>query len=587
MRCRIDKGARKVFAPNNRESELFNKLHYIVGDFQTALDTYAIIETEGFKRYNELVLDKSGYDYNMEPDLETFMRYVNYQGIPTVSKVDVIEFMESVGIYDSRELLRRLSDLEVSGFLDFSAKSLVKSKIFSNFEAEKISSDLLLQNNIKEILKFIRQNEDFTINPTQYIAIGGVSEMGKKIVEQDFGDIEGTEVGLKRTNTSYTIDRQPNESLSRDISFLLTAVSESTWSSMTDAIRNVLKNIENKSLDMGIDIRGISEEFVNKSREDVLDILDAVEAVLTEEITTEQFDNIREEFFQEGTKEEFRRLEEFDTVIKEDITEDQAFEQGLIKISEDVYREVEILPFEELVEIQAEIEGVGTEDIIRDVNLNYDRSLAYGSEIYLIKKNIGVTTKTPKIDTTQLDNFTGDISYLTNEFIRDFMKVANMDYFDIDFKGITFKQGVQPEKAIATLDPDILSNLEQYSLISPYISMPYPVEGVNNMPEGVLERFKNIMDPSIAPTHKGEIFPAGDAIAIRNRVDQFLNVEGILHELVNRDQNISYYKPVNGLNKPVMESNPNDFTALRVGVKDSVIRKSKNFEKVKESNFNC
>lgn len=587
MKCRIDKGARKVFAPNNRESELFNQLYYIVGDFQTALDTYAIVETADFKRYSDLVIDKSSYDHNGEPDIETFMRYVNSQGESTLTKSEVIDFMESSGVYDSAELLKELSKLEVLGFLDFSLTNLRKSKLFTTFEAEKISGDLELQNSVRQVLKFLRTNDDFTITPTSYITNGGIGKVGKRTVEKDLGEDGVVEVGLKRTSTALTIDRSPNPPLSRDIAFLVTGVAESTWESMSEAVKNVIRAIEKKALDMGIDVRGIADSFENKDREDILDMVDAVDAVLAEEITTEQFDLVREEFFQEGTKEETRILTEYDTVIKEDISEDQAYEQGMIRISEDVYRQVEIVPFEELVEIQAEIEGVSAEEIIQEVNRNYDRSLQNGREIYLTKKNLGVSTFIPRTNTTQLEAFSGDFEYLTGPFVRDFMKVADMAYFDIDFKGITFKQGVQPEKALSTLDSETLSNLEQYSLISPYINMPYPVEGFNNMVDGALDRMKNLMNPNLAPKYNGEFFAAGDAVAIRNRTEQFLNIQGALHELVNKDQNISYYKPVSDFNKPVMESNPNDFTALRVGVKESKIKRSRHFNKVKENNFNC
>ena len=56
MKCRIDKGGKQVFTPNNERSKLFDKLYNIMGkDFQKALDVYSITETPEFKDYQDVL----------------------------------------------------------------------------------------------------------------------------------------------------------------------------------------------------------------------------------------------------------------------------------------------------------------------------------------------------------------------------------------------------------------------------------------------------------------------------------------------------------------------------------------------------
>ena len=587
MKCRIDKGAEIVYAPNNKESILFNKIYSITNDFQEALDTYAVVETNAFEKYSSLVLDKGGYDINGEPDLKTFMNYINVQTPSKATKKDVMDMMEATGIFESEDLLRALSKIENEGIAIFSLTNLEDTGLFSTFEAGNIQEDIVIQDNIKEILKYLRQNEDFALEPKTYFKNDIQTNTGKRQAEVDLNEDSEVEVAPKRVQTKYTILKEHNAKLAKDISFLVTGVTESTWESSKDAIRYILKSIENSALSMGIDIRGISIEFMNKDREDVLDMLDATEAVLAEEITEDQFDEIREEFFSEGATEEYRIVKEGDIIIKENLTEDEAFEQGMLKVSDDVYRPVEILPLDEMIEIQASNEKISKEEMKEIVDKNYDRSLVNGREIFILKRNSNTNTKESSVNTTDLNALSADFDYLDNDFVRDFMKVADMQYFNIDFRGITFKQGVQKEIALSTLDAETLHNLEQYSLISPYLSMPYEVKGVTNMIENQLERAKHLANPNLAEKYHGEALNTGDVIAIRNKVNQFLNIRGELYELVNRDQNISFYKQVESLDKPIMESDYRDFTALRTTTKESKIKKTPEGKKMKDKHYNC
>lgn len=587
MKCRINKGAEQVFAPNNNESILFNKLNSIIGDFTEALNVYSVTETQGFNTYSSLVKNKGLYDLNGEPDVETLMKYINNYGESTASKEDVITMMESEGITDSSRLLEKLSKVEILGIPIFSLTNLENTGLFSTFEAENISKNLDLQENLKQVLKYLRLNDDFYIDSIGQVKTDEITYSGKRSTEAKLSEDKAIDVDLKRPSVGHTINRVFSGELARDISFLVTAVTESTWNSSKEAIKYILNSIEKKSLDLGVDIRGLTNSVDNKSREDVLDMIDAVEAVLAEEITVEQFDLTRDEYFDEGTIEEYRDLADEDIIIRDNLTEDQAYQEGLIKLSDDAYKRIPEVSYQELLETQSELEGISVEEMQDIVNREFDRSLEFGSEIFLMKRNLEVITRESKPNVTNLDNFQGDMDYLQNDFLRDFLKGANMNYFNIDFRGITFKQGINREKALNSLEPSLRESLEQYSLISPYITMPYDVAGFNPMVDTQLSRAKHLANPDLAPKYNGDTYSAGDAIAVRNKIEQFLNIQGVLHELVNQDQNLSYYKPVTGLNKPVMETNPNDFTALRTLTKESRLHKSKEAKAIKDKYFKC
>lgn len=582
MQCRINRGAGEVLAPNYKDSPLFNNIQYITNDFNRALDVYAFTEHEDFKRLNP-PLDENG-----EPSLQTLMNFVNLQGESKATKKDVISFMQSAKIFDSGELLKALSKIEISGVPVFSVTNLVNTKIFSNFEAELIARDNSFQKNITEVLKYLRQNSDFEITETGFTTNGFQLTSGKNQVERNLPDDKAYNVGNKRTSVGYTL--RPNESprLSENISFLLTAVTEETWSNKPDSIKQILKEVEDKSLDLGIDVRGLSETYDYRSMEDVLDMVDAIDSLLTEELTTDQFDSVVQEFFDDGFKEEYREInEETDVILTEEISEDEAFERGFIKISDDVVRRVPNIEYSELLLIQSELEGIDPIELDKVVNQNYDRGLVNGKQIYLLKRNLGVSTSFSKVDTSSLDRFSGDFEYLTEDFISDFLKVADMEYFNIDFRGITFKDDMNKELALTTLDSETLSNLEQYSLLSPYISMPYTVETVNTSPESLIGRMKAVLSPTSVPLYKKDFVEFGDVKVIKNRNEQFLNINGKVNELVNREGNLSFYKDVNNFEKPVMESNVFDFTQMVTKPKKSTQHKVQNTEEIKDKYFNC
>lgn len=587
MKCRINKGAEQVFAPNQNESILFAKIYSIVGDFQSALDTYAISETEGFKAYNDVVSDKSKYDLNGEPDLQTFMNYVNSLGESTATREDVINFMQSAGVFDSEDLLVGLSRIEKEGVPIFTTKSLQDSGIFSNFEAELISRDKSQQDQVLEVLKWLRQNPDIILSERAYETDGEQLPSGKNQVEVETTEENLIEVGFKRPDTKYTISPFYSESLSEDISFLTTGITDVTWDRNLSQVSEVLQNIEDKALDNGLNVKGLSEQAVR--REDVLDFLSAIEDVLTEEITTEQFDVIRQEFFEDGFREESRVInEDTDVIIKDNLTEDQAYEQGLLKIAEDVYRRIPEIDYDTLLLTQADNEGLTVEEMDAEVNRNYDRGLDNGKIIYLLKRNQDIVTQTERNDVTGLDNFTGDYEYLTNEFVTEFAKVADEDFFDIDFKGITFKPSIDKNQALSTLDSETLYNLEQYSLISPYISMPYQVEGLNLNVENIIDRQKALTDPASVKEYRDNVtFVGEDLIVIKDSLTQFVRFNGQLYELTEQDYNNSFYKPVIDFNKPVSEINVFDYTSLRLTPKEPTQHRLQNTKRIKEEYFNC
>lgn len=588
MRCRINRGAEQVFAPNGNESLLFTKINSITNDFQTALDTYAIVETEGFTNYNNLVSDKTNYDLNGEPDLQTFMNYVNRLGSVYIDKTDVISFMQSAGYSESSDLLKDLSKIEDNGIPIFSKKSLESTGIFSKFEADLISTNKERQEEVKQVLKWLRLNNDISLSENSYITNGEQLLSGKNEVEVDINEENLVDVNRQDFSTSQTLLPTYNERLAEDISFILTGVSESSWDTMGAQITSILENIEEQALNNGVDVVGLTEQYYKQDRDTILDMVDAVNSVLEGSITPLEFDTIKQEFFGTTDIQEARNINtETDVIIKDNLLEDSAFEQGMIKISEDVFRRITNLSYEELLVIQARNENITVDELDSIVNAEYDRGLYNGREIFLWKRNQNIETGRQFVNTNNIGKVEASIEYLLGDFITDFAKVADKNYFTIDFKGITFKDPQNSEKALATLDPQTLYYLEQYSLISPYIQMPYNIPTITNLVESQVDRIGALGNPTSIPEHRGAVIETGDSIAIKNRTEQFLTYNGQVYEFSNQNDNVSFYKVVETFQKPVMESNVNDFTSLATLPKSSTQHRVQNTKEIKEKNFNC
>src|SRR5690606_32944032 len=270
---------------------------------------------------------------------------------------------------------------EDNGIPIFSKKSLGSTGIFSKFEADLISTNKERQEEVKQVLKWLRLNNDISLSENSYITNGEQLLSGKNEVEVDINEENLVDVNRQDFSTSQTLLPTYNERLAEDISFILTGVSESSWDTMGAQITSILENIEDQALNNGVDVVGLTEQYYKQDRDTILDMVDAVNSVLEGSITPLEFDTIKQEFFGTTDIQEARNINtETDVIIKDNLSEDSAFEQGMIKVSEDVFRRIPNLSYEELLVIQARNENITVDELDSIVNAEYDRGLYNGRE---------------------------------------------------------------------------------------------------------------------------------------------------------------------------------------------------------------
>lgn len=549
MKCRIDLRGRQVLSPNYQESVLFNQLLSLTQDFQEALDFYAVTETQDFK-------DIYG---GLEPSLRNLMIYTSSFEASPMTKTEVIEIMRASNFTNSNELLRALEKSEKEGILIFTKKNLQKSGIFTNFASENA---LERQQQVQDLVNYLRQNEDIIIQEFEYENSNTLTEVGQVQVEPIANEVtfEG------KISDMNVLDPVYNEGLSQNIAFLRSGIRDTSWETMGQQVTSILLEVERQAVENGVDLRGLSDSYLNKSKEEVLSVLDSVEQALSEDISEQELNIVLNDYFQREPIKRNRVLKDSEVLLKTDLSEVEVYSQmGLIKVSDNVYRRV-----------------------INNSGIMFD---SIEDEIEYIKGNLGIETYISKMNASKIEDFWGDYDYLTQEFPLEFGKYlveTENNYFTIDEDGINFKDDRNLEIALDSISEEFLRDLEQYSLLSKSMTLPYEVESIPEyeVNEFQMERDKVIANPYLVNEFFGDYSFNRDVLITLNEDSQFLRIKDSIYEIVENDGNASYYmelsKPSSVAtldnDKPIMES---ERVPIKTSTKEIEIKKTNN------KNYKC
>lgn len=474
---------------------------------------------------------------------------------------------------DLDTLTQKLEDIFIKdGLFNPTFKRLKESGLYTDFEVNNILSSISIQANIKDTLerlkntpnKEIKQINKTSEKTTEITLLGTV----KKVFVEDEQGIEIPQIKEDGSPLKEQIIYDEAVKLVDDPKIL----------EALDALENAPEvvdttNLENKVIkwlyNFGIDLEYLNKEMIPSLREFIL------------APTQTNIDNFTEVYKpqQQKTKRVQIDNEQRDYVYLEtNRAEQELFDElSLVKTGVDnVYHKVIKVNFEEMKE------ALNLDDTISEMNA------------YKTYYNYPLETKKAEVI---LGVFTGDYEYLTNEFIADFnIKMLNnkgnefYNQFKITEKGIELIGNIDLVKAYIKDGITQAEDLVNYSIISK--TMPNLNDQVNMNPQ-----VEAINSPNSVSKPSGEAIKIDENIlVVKNEDAQYVNFNGEIYELQNKDGNLSFFAKINkneDLNYFNLEeqkterANTEDLKQLKATIEDfAKVKKSWTKEELKEE-YSC
>lgn len=509
----------------------------------------------------------SAFNANGEIYAENVLEYAtqlneNTEPLSFVEQQEVRMMMtEFPDIEDSEELADKLDKAFYKDGLFTPTRNTLRT-LYSKYEADLILSDVNILGQVKESIEKLKRTEKIyntTILPATYKSnevniFGKLKVENPYIIDQDiieeYGGIENadlSEIKNRSVNQEYLDQFKRVPAIFDDGSPIIEqvmytdAIKTVDNQKIFDAVDAILeapeivdttkleKKLSTWLLDYGINIEGFTK-----------DLLPSLKQFLRNptEINTQSFSDKYREIFNIPVKqrEYVLKLEnkQRDLVyMQTNQSEQQLFEQNLLQTeTANVYHRIEKVDFEQMKEA---------------FNLSDDIT-----ELQAYKNYFGYTEKpaTPTQEFYPL-GLTNSLDYLTGEFIADFNieKLKNPnglnDKFIITEKGI--EQKYQDPISMAEIEAYLMEQssfniaLQEYSIISKQIPnlVDTNVQVLANKFNNRLFAVNNFDKVKIPTT---DVTKLNDETAVaKNEIAEFLNIEGELFELINKEGNENIY----------------------------------------------
>jgi len=520
----------KFYAPNGEESQLHKDLVGLVGETQ-AEDLFVLAYSDQF-----------GYNKEGEPkavDVIEFARQQNENTEPLTTAEKVELQIQFPNFETSDDILVELEKaFYKDGLFNPTKKSLTK-RLYSQFEAENLLSDISLLKQVKDSLERLKRTEtiqnaislDEEFKSSELNMFGKFKMLNPYIVKQgiieEFGGVENADISeirdktitedfLKQFKRIPVIDQEGNPIVNKIVyEEAVKLVDDSTIFELETE-----EEVKTKLLDYGIKIENIDPITLKN---------------FLENPTKENTDIINKESQQ---REEVIKIDsqERDLVYLETLkTEEQLFEEmNLIQTNiENVYHKIERVDEQELRDF------LKVEDIVPEHQL-YKEYYNYKTPIRT-KEDF----KASVIET--------DIEYLKGEFIADFnieiLKNPAHDFynkFEINEKGISLKYSdpisIVQIKAYLEDGVKLGKELADYSVIS---------KNIPNLKEENLEVYDRISainnkNKLKKPTTQVTQIDSNSLLA-KNETADFINYKNEVYEMKNKEANDTVYIKLNTL----------------------------------------
>jgi hypothetical protein len=377
----------------------------------------------------------------------------------------------------------------------------------------------------------------------------------------------------------------------------LLRISPEVWDAYPKEVATILEDISKESLLMGINLSDLVEVQESKTQPQTLEFLNALVEFTTNlsvAPTSEDVDNfsqIYDEYFSISPVEKTKVIETSDLSLVVNKTTESAIEtfeiSSLLQVKDDVYQLIDRIPQEELFnELMVMVEedpsilpdvayyptaydGTNTfrpnkaknagEDVKRYLNEKASlNNITPEMVIYKLLFGHPLSSTQNKVDVKQEFNnyseFTGDVTYLTGEFISDFyQRMVGNDIlskaFEIENGEIVLKNN-DPITIAEIKTVSDLNDLKNYSIINKNLENIFEPKEIAASPTTPFLRSFYVNNPKLVREYKGKFSGTigSPIINIENIQDDFVRLDGRVYEKIETTANIAHYTPLVGIN---------------------------------------
>lgn len=430
-----------------------------------------------------------------------------------------------------------------------------------------------------ESIPFDNVKNSYYSSPTAKVMLAKIATNNRLVGEKE---IVNGELANKSSNRTFEIlsevmDLQNRGTISEKVMFVLD-IPASVWQNSPDAVYTLLKDVNNAAVDSGVDFLNLEDNVYTKDREEILNLLQAYEQVLNEP-TNESLETFSQEYstFFDILDEPANKLvpttRSSDVYLESEASEYELFNQnGLIKRAENIYTPVEVM--ENVDEVYSTMaankallpEGVTTEAQLRDYveqqmsemevpDFNVDADQL--QKMILYKMYFQAPNIQPIVpnNTEKFLQFTGDYTYLTEEYPSDFYKQwikekkKNSDLFRNFYSNFKISnKGIE----LVSKDPITIQNvmrytseeLKQYNLLSKNLGLPVEEQEQERVDfnEMIYNRQQAVSNPNSVPKLRGDYSILSPiTIAVKNENSTFVRTPAGVFEIDYMIGNISFY----------------------------------------------
>lgn len=604
-----------VKTKNGEDSKLFKDLASKFGNSK-ASELYAVSQSENFKEIHQTTME--------EPSSKNVVRYVAQQNESkeNLTQEQIIELQDFDKV-DKQKLVSAFYD--DFGLFYTDVKKLVKSGMYSQYEAQTINSDINLQRQIKSSLERLK-NSDVTpqesveikrerslevnsfgklkaINPqTVYeniketlVGIKDRNEFDAKLEELGYLNVNYNQIfedlkQYKKAEVFIEVQGQIRQKSKTQTELILPLVAKQTDNIKIEELLNfkldflqrnqnttveLLREIEQELINEGIDVRGLSDKTIDENLIDFLNVTNNFIQSPTKE-NTSIFATISDIFFERDLSPQTKAIkgqENKDYVqLDTNLSEEQIYEQaGLIKSGID---NIWIKTAKENLEELYNNLRTYTEKYPKDKTLEEYvqeqipimdgfNNAENAEAVYLYKMYFDIQEKEQVVEKQDIKNFKGDYEYLTNGFVSDFY----IDMLKGQHKDFSVNErGIyllnNDSQTISNLKLTASEDLKQYSLISK--QLPDLTEEYS---ENVFinARVDALNNPQTIKKFTGQLFKLNEnEVIIKGSTEEFLKIGDEIYESVAKQSNLNHFIK--------LESNNSDYNIINSEISESNIK---------------
>lgn len=556
-----------------------------------------LFETEGIAEKDKIYLKQSLESYN----ISTSQAYAPRRGESEDEYVDRMkEEIEanllgenSAKYFDKIAKENNLTDKEKKSFID-RVKAFIKS--FSDWLAKQIGFEGLTPEQASKLTtKDILDRVTTTILQGQYrnSLFEDLSQFNKiKVVDENM-----------QPKTNDEVSQTIRATLSDDESGVVRAtlsdlegLSSNVWNSNANAVKTLLRNTQEKAIEIGLDLKGLEQSYDTKTQAEILELIRSLDFVLnnSSEQSLDNFVEVYEDFFDvdkseqvvtEKVDEKFRnrplvKLETKDSDYK-------VFQKfGLVNIGNSVYLKTDALK-KSLSEVDALMEAnkmtldeseiqdkVFSEDVSdADYDLDTLKKLINYRK-YFAAENIKKETVEVRVP-QQIEN----VEYLKSDFIGDIRKLQLENLDNKVLQNLQFG-----EKGITIKSTDLISiqelnnYLEENQDLKNYFKLNRNTNFQIEQNDDIVSERDLIVNGKILPQFKDNFRKINSETVQANTNEGFIRIGKDNYEKITND--LFSKLPVNETNfyvteveQPTLNINLSDYTSQKSSPKVEIKNK--------------